>query len=186
MVLRPTITTFPARLPALPRSSSLGSTRARGRRTIVRKSHHKRGPRITVLRRLRKQGLKIVARRKLRRRDLNNQRVLQRPDSNHRRNRARRCNATLRLNRRVRLSRLRNVIAVLLRHHNVIRVQLNRLLSAKAARRRKTKGRILRRTKKRRTSSRHHKVAEIVFANFGPVRTTDWLFSLRARAGRSR
>lgn len=38
------------RLPISNRSSSLGSTQAHGRRTIVRKNRHKRGPRITALR----------------------------------------------------------------------------------------------------------------------------------------
>jgi hypothetical protein len=39
---------------ARPLSSSLGSTRAHGRRTIVHKKRHKRGPRITVLRKIRR------------------------------------------------------------------------------------------------------------------------------------
>jgi hypothetical protein len=52
--LRPTITMFPARHLQLRRSSSLASTRAHGRRTVVRKNHHKRDPKITVLRKLRR------------------------------------------------------------------------------------------------------------------------------------
>jgi hypothetical protein len=52
--LRPTITMFPARHLQLRRSNSLASTRAHGRRTVVRKNHHKRDPKIIVLRKLRR------------------------------------------------------------------------------------------------------------------------------------
>src|SRR5579872_783926 len=111
--LHPTITMFPVRHLPLRRSSSLGNTRARGRRTIALRNRHKHGPR-------------TIGRQKLPRQDLNSQRVHRRPGSKPRRNPVRTWNVIRRLHRPGRPNLRRSVSHGQHRHRNARAAQRRR------------------------------------------------------------